>query len=169
MAIPTTSDAAPTLWEQLHAWPAAQFVRESVWAYPALETLHVLGLGLVFGSIVAFDLRLLGWHRDLSLSRLGRHLMPWVWAGFVVNLGSGVLLFLSDAIEFAANTSFRVKMLLLALAGLNALWFQARIARSMPAWDRDADPPRPAKAAAVLSIVLWLAIITAGRLMAYVK
>lgn len=169
MAIPSASEAAPTLWEQLHAWPVAQFVRESVWAYPALETLHVLGLGLVFGSILAFDLRLFGWHRDLSVSRLGQHLLPWVWAGFALNLGSGVLLFLSDAIEFAGNTSFRVKMLLLLLAGFNALWFQTRIARSMPAWDRDADTPAAAKAAAALSLALWLAIVTAGRLMAYVK
>lgn len=160
---------ATSVWSWLHATPPAAFVRESVWAYPALETMHVIGLGLVFGSILAYDLRLLGWHRDLPLSRLGRHLLPWVWAGFALNLASGLLLFVSDAVEFAENTSFRVKMLLLALAGLNALWFQTRIARTMPAWDRDADAPAVAKLAAALSLVLWLAIVTAGRLMAYVK
>ena len=161
--------AGEGLWAWLHATGPAAFVRESVWAYPALETLHVIGLGLVFGSILAYDLRLLGWHRDLPLSRLGRHLLPWVWTGFALNLMSGVLLFLSDAVEFAENTSFRIKMLLLALAGLNALWFQTRIARTMPAWDRDADAPGAAKAAALLSVALWLSIVTAGRLMAYVK
>lgn len=163
------TEGESSLWAWLHATAPAQFVRESVWAYPALETLHVLGLGLVFGSILAFDLRLIGWHRDLSVTRLGRHLLPWVWAGFALNLASGLLLFASDAVEFAANSSFRAKLVLLALAGLNALWFQARIAPSIPTWDTGVTPPARARAAAALSIALWLAIITAGRLMAYVK
>jgi hypothetical protein len=157
------------LWSTLHVSAPAAFVRESVWAYPALETLHVVGLALVFGSILAFDLRLLGWHRDLPVSRLGEKLLPWVWAGFALNAVSGVLLFASDAVEFAANTSFRVKMALLLLAGLNALWFQLRVARTLPAWDRGTMPPATARVAGSLSIALWLAIITAGRMMAYVK
>lgn len=169
MATDPATGSADGVWAWLHATPPAAFVRESVWAYPALETLHVLGLGLVFGSILAFDVRLLGWHRELPVSRLGRHLLPWVWAGFAMNAASGVLLFLSDAVEFAENTSFRVKLVLLALAGLNALWFQLRIAPTMPAWETGAGTPARAKLAAGLSIVLWLAIITAGRLMAYVK
>lgn len=160
---------ADSVWTWLYASTPAAYVRDSVWAYPALEIVHVLGLGLVIGSILAYDLRLLGWHRDLPLSRLGQHLLPWVWIGFALNLASGALLFMSDAVEFAENTSFRVKMLLLMLAGLNALWFQHRLAPAIPAWDRDADAPGAARTAAVLSIVLWLAIVTAGRLMAYVK
>lgn len=157
------------LWSAVHAWPVAEFVRESVWAYPALETVHIVGLALVFGSILAYDLRLLGGHRDLSLSRLGDKLLPWVWFGFALNIVSGALLFASDAVEFAANTSFRAKMALLVLAALNAVWFQMRIAPAIPAWDREAMPPPNARVAAALSIALWLAVITAGRLMAYIK
>jgi hypothetical protein len=147
----------------------AAFVRESLWAYPLLETLHVIGLALVFGPILLFDLRVLGWNKDLSVSRLHKALLPWVWTGFAINASSGILLFVSDAAEFAANTSLRFKMALLVLAGLNALYFQSRIAPGVPAWDRETNAPTPAGASAALSIALWLAIITAGRMIAYIK
>ncbi len=164
------ADAAEVgLWHTVHDWPVAALVRDSVWAYPALETVHIIGLALVFGSILAYDLRILGWDRDLPVSRLGAKLLPWVWAGFALNLVSGALLFASDAAEFAANTSFRAKMVLLVLAALNAFWFQARVARSLAAWDAGVMPPAAARIAAGLSIVLWIGVITAGRLMAYVK
>ena len=157
------------LWSAFHASAPALYVRESVWAYPALETIHVLGLGLVVGSILAFDLRLLGWHRELPVASLGRHLLPWVWTGFLLNAASGALLFASDAVEFAANASFRVKMVLIVLAGLNALWFQARVAPGMAAWNLTVPPPAGARLAALVSITLWVAIVTAGRMMAYIK
>ncbi len=147
----------------------AVFVRESMWAYPILETLHVIGLALVFGPILLFDLRVLGWNKDLAVSRLHTALLPWVWTGFALNASSGVLLFVSDAAEFAANTSLRFKMALLVLAGLNALYFQARIAPGVAAWDCEGKAPTPARASAALSIALWLAIITAGRMIAYIK
>ncbi len=153
----------------LNASPVAGAVRESAWAYPLLETVHILGLALVVGSILAYDLRLLGLNAELPISALGRHLLPWVWTGFAANVLSGALLFVSDAAEFAANTAFRWKLVLIVLAGLNALWFQWRIAPGMAAWDRRATAPPAARLAAALSIALWLAVVSAGRLMAYVK
>lgn len=147
----------------------AAFVRESMWAYPLLETVHVIGLALVFGPILLFDLRVLGWNKDLAVSRLHKALLPWVWTGFALNAASGVLLFVSDAAEFAANTSLRFKMALLVIAAFNALYFQARLAPGVSAWDRDAKAPATARASAALSIALWLAIITAGRMIAYIK
>ena len=147
----------------------AVFVRESMWTYPLLETLHVIGLALVFGPVLLFDLRVLGWNKDFAVSRLHRALLPWVWTGFALNASSGVLLFVSDAAEFAANTSLRFKMALLVLAGLNALYFHARIAPNVAAWDRENNAPTQARASAALSIALWLAIITAGRMIAYIK
>ena len=147
----------------------AAFVRESVWAYPFLETLHVIGLALVFGPILLFDLRVLGWNKDLAVPRLHKALLPLVWSGFALNAASGVLLFISDASEFAANTALRYKMVLLVLAGLNALYFQARIAPGVTVWDRETRAPANARISAAASIALWLAIITAGRMIAYIK
>jgi hypothetical protein len=145
------------------------FVRESTWAYPLFETVHVIGLALVFGPILLFDLRVLGWNKDLAVSRLQAALLPWVWTGFALNAASGIALFVSDAAEFAANTAFRFKMVLLVLTGLNALYFQTRIARATVAWDRESVAPFTARISAATSIALWLAIITAGRMIAYIK
>ncbi len=145
-------------------------VRESLYIYPALETVHAIGLGLLFGSILAFDLRVLGLHKALPLRLLGRHLLPWVWAGFALNATSGLLMFASDAVKFSTNIALQAKLLLLLIAGINAAVFQTRLepARAgVP--DTDAPSPAPAKVSAALSITLWLAIIIAGRMMAFVK
>jgi hypothetical protein len=166
--IATGSELPPGIWDSLAATPLSIFLRESVWAYPALETAHIIGIALVFGSILAFDLRILGRHGSLPLDTLGRHLLPWVWIGFVVNAASGILLFVSNPIEFAANPALQAKLGLIALAGLNAAYFQWRIAPEMAAWNIEVPAPAAARMSAILSIVLWLAVITAGRMMAYV-
>lgn len=162
------SEAASGLWSDIAASTIATMVRESVWAYPMLETVHIIGLALVFGSILAFDLRILGLSKALPVRNLGQHLLPWVWTGFALNAVSGLLLFMSDAVEFAANPALRAKLALLALAGLNAYVFQARYADAT-AWNEDASAPAGAKVSAIVSIILWLAVITAGRMIAYIK
>lgn len=156
--------------DRLAETPLAIWVKSSVWAYPLLETAHVIGLALLFGAIAMMDLRLLGVGRHLRVEALGRHLLPAAWTGFAINAVSGGLLFLSDAAEFAANTAFRLKLVLIALAGINALWFHARVYSRAGAWDREGGgSPVSAKAAALLSLLLWLAVITAGRMIAYVE
>lgn len=156
-----------SLWHALAATPVAMFVKTSAWAYPILETVHVVGLGLLFGAIVAMDLRLLGMNVSLPASVMARHLLPWVWVGFAMNVSSGALLFLSDAPAFAANTSFRIKLALLALAGLNALLFHRSAFKSVADWEQNRAPPAAAKVAAIVSIALWIAVIAAGRMIAY--
>ncbi|MGQ0456301.1 MAG: DUF6644 family protein [Hyphomicrobium sp.] len=155
-------------WDPIAQSGLATFIGQSVWAYPALETLHVLGLALVFGPILIFDLRVFGFNRGLDMRPLHAALIPWAWTGFALNAASGGLLFISDAAAFAINPAFRIKLTLIALAGLNALAFQARLFPRLPDDDRG-DPHISAKVSAAASIALWLAIITAGRLMAYVK
>ena len=156
-------------WESIETSAIGAYVKESIWAYPALETMHIIGLGLVFGSIIAFDLRVLGLHKDLPLARLAQHLLPWVWTGFVLNATSGVLLFTSDAVDFSTNPALQWKLGLIGLAGLNALVFQLRIKPGAAPWDRDAPAPAAARLSAALSIILWVAIIIAGRMIAYTK
>jgi hypothetical protein len=145
-------------------------VRESLWIYPLLETLHVIGIALVFGSILQFDLRVLGVSKALPLDVLGRHLLPWVWIGFALNAVTGILMFVSDAVEFSVNIALQIKLVLIVLAGLNALVFQMRFApQSAAIGETTSDSPGAAKFSAALSITLWLAIVVAGRMMAYVK
>ena len=122
----------------------------------------------MFGPILILDLRVLGLNRDMGLTRLHQALLPWVWTGFAVNAASGGLMFISDAAAFAANPAFRVKLGLIAIAGLNALLFQMRLFPALLI-NTGALPERGVKASAAASIALWLAIITAGRLMAYIK
>jgi len=156
------------LWSDLAATPLSVSLREDTWAYPILEIAHIVGIALVFGSILAYDLRILGRTRTIPVGTLGRHLLPWVWTGFLINATSGALLFVSNPVEFAANTALQYKLALIALAGLNAAYFQWRVAPSIDTWNTDAAAPIPARLSALLSIGLWLTIIAAGRLMAYV-
>jgi hypothetical protein len=160
---------AEQFWDDVAASPLALLVRESIWVYPALETVHVLGLALLFGAIVAFDLRVLGLNKELSVSRLWHHVKPWIWTGFVLAFASGVLLFIGDAADFAANPALQIKMALLALAGVNAAVFETRLRASVAAWDRDAPAPRAARISAGLSLTLWISILIAGRMIAYIK
>ena len=148
----------------------AIWVKTSTWAYPLLETAHVIGLGLLFGAVFVLDLRLMGVGRILPLSPLARHLLPWVWVGFFINLVSGSLLFISDATEFFANTAFRIKIGLIVLAGINAAYFHIRAYR----YAVEVDPaqhniPRASIVAALVSTTLWIGVITAGRMIAYVE
>lgn len=150
----------------LEATPVAAAVRESPWLYPALETMHILGFALLVGAAWSWDLRLLGLGRGISVSELGRLLLPAARAGFAAAATSGALLFASDAVATAANPAFRAKLVLIALAGANAATFHAG-RRSAPAWDRGVLPPLRARAAGALSLVLWSLTVAAGRLIAY--
>lgn len=162
-------DSGEIIWTTIETSPLGVFIAESVWAYPALETIHIIGLGLLFGAIVAFDLRVLGLNMALSVSKLGRHLLPWVWTGFGLNAMSGILLFASDASDFAANPALQTKLFLIMIAGLNAFFFRWRIAPRLANWDQNVRAPAQARLSAASSIVLWIAIVVAGRMIAYVE
>lgn len=151
----------------LHGSLVGTYVRESMWGYPALETVHMFGLGLLFGGIIVFDLRLLGVGRSVEVARAAALLLPWVLVGFLLNLASGLALFASDAVEFAANRAFQFKVLFLLLAGINTLIYMGRWRLAGADWDGHVVRSRSAKVQAVLSILLWVLVITAGRMIAY--
>lgn len=157
------------VWQSLGDSSLGVAVRESIWIYPALETAHVLGLALLFGAIVAFDLRVLGLTTEISVSRLWRHVKPWVWLGFAVAFTSGVLLFFGDPADLAANPAVQVKLALIAVAGLNALVFETQLRPSVEASDLHTRATRAARLSAGLSLTLWTAILIAGRMIAYIK
>jgi len=141
-------------------WSLAEFVRTSPWAYPSIEVVHLVGLGLVFGTLWLVEVRLLGICRRLDVGAMAATAQPWNLAGFALSVVSGLLLFASRAGELIANRAFLLKMGLIALAGLNAALLHTRGAL---------DPQRPGtRLQAAVSLLLWIGVIACGRLIAYV-
>ena len=144
-------------------------VRESLWLFPVIETLHLLGMAALVGTIAVFDFRLLGWMLPgQRVSELARRLLPWSWAGFAVQVVTGALLFTSEAVKVYSNPAFRLKMLLILLAGVHALIFHGTIYRGVATGDDSAVLPWRAKVAGFVSILLWIGIVAAGRFIGFV-
>jgi hypothetical protein len=142
-------------------------VRDSLWIYPMFEIVHIIGIALLVGSIAMTDLRLLGLSRQLPVTLTARHLLPWTWVGFALVAISGLSLFSGFATDYYVNTAFRIKLLLIAAAGVNAALFHVRVYRNVAGWNENTMPPAAARVFAVLSILLWFSTIAAGRLIAY--
>ncbi len=141
---------------------------ESVWAFPIVESIHVLTLCLFLGMATILDFRLLGLvMRDLPVSEVVTRLLPWTAAGFAVMVISGVLTFLNAPVRYYENIFFRIKLVALLLAGLNVWVFHSGIWLKVSDWDLDAVAPFRARLAGVLSLVLWACIVVAGRMIAY--
>jgi hypothetical protein len=144
-------------------------VRQSLWLFPAIETVHLLGMAALVGTVTVLDLRLLGWMlRRERVSELAGRLLPWAWAGLAVQVVTGTILFSSEAVKIYGNPAFRVKMLLLLLVGLHALIFHWTVYRDVATWDESALLPAGAKVAGGVSILLWVGIVTAGRFIGFV-
>ncbi|MEI9813945.1 MAG: DUF6644 family protein [Acidobacteriota bacterium] len=142
-------------------------IREGGWEYAALNFVHLLGLLFAAGTILFFDLRLLGFGlRRVSVSAAARTLLPWTWAGFAVMLVSGGLLVSSEATRLFTNTAFRTKAVLLVLAGVNVLVFHNTVFRRVGAWDMETTPVQ-AKVAGAISISVWFGMMAAGRMIGY--
>jgi hypothetical protein len=143
--------------------PFSVAIAESIWLFPILESLHVLALAIVVGSIGMIDVRLLGLaSRKRAVTELTRTVLPWTWMAFGVTLLVGLLLFCSKATTYYVNVPFRIKLVCLALAGTNMLTFHLITARGIANWDRG-TPPLPAKLAGAFSLTLWIAVVAAGR------
>lgn len=143
-------------------------IRESIWTYPIIESAHVLGLTLFMGLLLFWDCRLIGvTFRHVPVSRIWKRLFPWITAGAALMVVTGLLLFWSDPVRFYGNIFFRVKVIGLVLALLNALAFHFGIERRLIDWDTAPTTPRAAWFAGAASISLWVLVIVAGRLIAY--
>ena len=144
-------------------------VRESLWLFPVIEIVHLLGMAALVGTIAAFDLRLLGWVlQRVRVTELAGRLFPWAWAGFAVQVVTGAMLFSSEAVKMVANPAFQVKMFLIFLAGVHAMVFHRTIYRDVAAWDECAVLPAGAKVAGLVSIVLWVGVVAAGRFIGFI-
>ena len=143
-------------------------LHESRYAYDLIESVHVWALCLFFGLAVMFDFRLLGWTmRSVPVSEVARRLLPWTAAGFVVMVISGTLLFSAIPLRSYQNIFFRAKMIMLLLAGLNVWIFHSGVYRRVMTWGVNEKPPKAARVAGALSLVLWVCIVLSGRMIAY--
>ena len=155
----------------LEASGLGQAMRQWEWLYPAVEIVHIVGIGLLFGSIAILDLRLLGFSKSISVRRLAGHVLPWTAAAFLLIVPSGLMMFIAHASDFIASPVFVAKMGLIMAAGLNAALFHTIVFPSVEVWDseemRKLGPPPSARACAAASLAIWISVIACGRLLAY--
>lgn len=146
----------------------ATALRESLWVFPIVEATHVLAIALLAGSIMILDLRLLGvLLRGQRVTTVARQVLPTVWTGFGILTVTGLMLFASEAAKSYSNPAFRIKLVLLVLAGLNPLVYYRTVYHRIAEWDVQVRTPLAARFAGAASITLWAAIIAAGRATAY--
>lgn len=160
-------DPTPLL-DWLQRTAVAVSIRDSLYSFPVLESIHVVGLALVFGTIAILDLRLLGLaSTDRPVSRLMADLLKWTWPAFALTAATGGLMFSTNAVVYFHNTFFRAKMVLLVLAAVNMLVFELTARKTMARWDRGPATPSVAKVVATVSLVIWVGVIVAGRVIGF--
>lgn len=148
--------------------PIAIAIRDSLYYFPLLESAHVIGLAMVFGTVLTMDLRMMG---VASMERPFRvvtdDLLKWTWLAFAVTLLTGALMFTTNATVYYHATAFRIKMLLLLIAGLNMAVFELTVGKRAQEWGKSAKVPRAARIAGIFSLTVWLAVIVAGRMIGF--
>jgi hypothetical protein len=154
----------------VHDLAIAEWIRNTVRATPILESAHVVAICIVFGTLLVVDLRLLGLpNTRRSFTRISNELLPITWWAFAAAVVTGALLFTLNSLSYYANTAFRLKMVLLLLAGVNMFVFHRYTMPSVAAWDRDAAPSGAARVSGAISLVLWIAVIFLGRWIGFTK
>jgi hypothetical protein len=143
-------------------------MRDSMWLYPVVETVHIIGFIILVGAVIMFDLRVLGLSKRVPVRLLAAHLLPWGALALVLIVPAGLLMFASDASTLVSNRAFVLKMMLLMLAGTNAAAFHLGAFRTAERWDQGVTAPLSARLHAGASMAIWLAIVSCGRMIAYV-
>ncbi len=150
----------------IHDTEFGVLMRDVTWLFPTFQALHLVGMTFLIGVIGIIDLRVLGFAKALPLGPLHR-LIPLALLGFAINVITGIGFFASEPYSFAAVPAFRVKLVLLALAGLNAAWFWVSVYPHVHDLGAGADTSRLAKGLSLASLCFWVAIIFAGRFIAF--
>lgn len=169
------NDQVPAFLAGIYAWaqtvelsPVGVAIAESRYAFAVIEGVHLIGLAVAVGLLFIVDLRLLGVVlRGVPVSKVLRQLRPWIIAGFAVIFITGVLLFWSSAARLVLSPAFPIKLFLILLAGLNALYFELVIGRSEAVRQRPWSLPLNARIAGLASLSLWSLVIVFGRLIPY--
>ena len=156
--------------QALQASAFSEWMRGSLRALPIIESIHVMAVAVVFGTVLLVDLRLLGiGDTNRPFTRVARELFPWTWIGFATAVVTGSLMFVPNATTYVSNTAFGLKLTALMAAGLNMAVFQFTTYRSVAAWDRNTRVPVGGRVAGALSIVIWTCVIVFGRWIGFTK
>jgi len=147
---------------------AGTALRESVYAFPIVEGVHLIGLAFSVGLILLIDLRLIGvFLRNVPVADLLQPLRPWLLGGFALTILTGISLFVAEAAKVIIIPVFPLKIVAIALAGINALWFEVKWARRSAEWDAKPVLPGAVKFAGIASLALWGVVVISGRLIPY--
>jgi hypothetical protein len=155
----------PAFFESVEASWISSAIRQSSWLYPFIEIIHIFGIVLVAGGAVLFDLKLLSSGRSPFIEE-SRHLLSWSKRGLIIAIPSGLLLFATNATALSQDPVFGMKLFLLILAAINAWIFHLRVYLPYKEANREFQITT-AKFNAIFSIILWMSIISCGRLLAY--
>jgi hypothetical protein len=155
------------LWRALEASSLSTVIRETPFAFAAVEIVHVIALAVVFGSIAIVDLRLLGVaSRSIPVSEMSKELLRWTWGAFGLAVVSGAIMFAARAPEYMVNRHFLLKFGVMALAGVNMAVFHFGAYRRIERWDLG-PTPAAARAAGLASLGFWIVIVGLGRWIGY--
>jgi hypothetical protein len=147
-----------------------EWMRSYVKAMPIVESIHVMAVALLFGSILIVDLRLLGFaNTRRAFTRVSDELLRYTWTAFVIAAITGAMMFTANAGTYFDNTAFRLKMLALLGAGVNMAVFHLVTAKTVPTWDRQGQAPPAGRVAGALSILIWVGVIFLGRWIGFTK
>jgi hypothetical protein len=160
--------ALQTVWEALEATPVGDFVASSAWAFPAIESLHVIAIVTVVATVAIMDLRLLGWAGQAwTVTEESDDTLKWTWGAFVLAVITGTLLFVSKAHVYAREPWFLAKLVLFALAGINMAIFHKQTWKRVAEWNASMKPPSAALIAGGLSLTIWILAVICGRFIGF--
>jgi hypothetical protein len=162
------NDQLRHLLKPLYSTPMGEFMRTSTWAWPTFESLHFIGMSLLAGTIVMFDLRLLGFARAVPVSALPR-LIPFGIGGFLLNMTTGICFISATPDQYLFNAAFRWKVVFIVIAGLNVLFFYTRVFRRLEAVSENVPPPLAARVVGGISLGAWIGVMSAGRLLTFFR
>ena len=168
MALDTLNDWLRHALNPLYHTAIGEFMRSSAWAWPIFESLHFLGMSLLAGTIVMFDLRLLGFARAVPVRAMHR-LIPLGISGFLLNMTTGVCFICAFPDQYLFNAAFRWKVVFIMVAGLNVLFFYTRVFRRIEAESENVPPRFAARLAGGVSLAAWVGVMSAGRLITFFR
>jgi hypothetical protein len=158
---------AASIFFWLESSNAASFIRQSLWLYPIVEIVHIAGFAVLVGAALLFDVRLLGFSKKIPVKECVGYFIFWARLSLFAVIPSGFILFMVDATTLVLNPVFLLKLVLIGVAFVNALIFHQFTLKSVSQWNVNLQTPKAAKMSGLISIILWLAVISCGRLIAY--